>query len=217
MAATLQHLGWAGRALPGRARSTIGASATQGATAALRALGPVGEQGLGCRYLLVLASLSTLVTASPTSAVCLKPKPKVCAEYFKSDTVFLGTVLTQRDLRSDNTDDGWRYRVRVDRAFRGAQGEEVEIFTENNSDRFPLEVHHQYLLFASKVARRLEITNCGNSGLATERVSEIGAIGDLPKGPTLVEGNVERATSQLRSSLVCIRSFRRRRASYPLT
>jgi hypothetical protein len=150
-----------------------------------------GSGGLaGMRPHLVLATLWVSGTGSAAPAFCPKPPPKVCGEFFKSDAVFIGTAVSEQDLRSDNNDDGWLYRLRVHRAFRGEQQGEVEVFTENTSVRFPLEMDRDYLLFATRLNNRLEITSCGNSGLVAERQDQIVAIQDLPRAPTLIEGHV---------------------------
>jgi len=145
--------------------------------------------------LLLLVPLGVLSTALPTGAVCLVPAPKVCAEFFKSAAVFTGIVVSEHEVTppsggDEDADEGWLFRLRVRQAFRGASPGELEVFTGNNSGGRRLEVDREYLLFAFQRNGRLEVTNCGNSGLASQRASEIRAIADLPTQPTLIEGNV---------------------------
>jgi len=132
-----------------------------------------------------------IVVPATAAAVCPLPTPKVCNEFFKSDAVVIGTVVAQQDVAAiDRFDDGWIYRIRVHHTFRGPKQGELSVFTENNTGRLPLIVDHEYLLFADLVGDRLEITNCGNSGLAAERTIEIHAIENLTSDATRIEGHV---------------------------
>jgi len=142
--------------------------------------------------LLLLALGLFLLPASPAAAVCPKPDPKVCGEYFKSDAVFVGSVVSQMTVPPQgNSYDGWLYRLRVSKVFRGSVGDTVEVFTENSSGRFPLDVGSEYLLFATLGQGRLEIDNCGNSGLLAEtmeKIREIERIGN--SADAVIEGHV---------------------------
>jgi len=133
-----------------------------------------------------------LMFALRAAAVCLEPHPRVCAEFFKSEAVFVGEVVSQRTVPAKGPDyDGWLYRLRVHRVFRGKIGETLDIFTENSTGRFPLEVGHEYLLFAGRGNGRLVITNCGNSGLLTDAAAKIRDIERIGKGSAAeIEGRV---------------------------
>ncbi len=124
---------------------------------------PSFNRTLTCAPLAGVAALLLFVDSA--GAVCPEPHPKVCAEFFKSDAVFVGTVLTERTVpERERAYDGWVYRLRVRQTFRGAVRDILEVFTENSSGRFPLVVGETYLLFASVDEGRLTIDNCGNSG-----------------------------------------------------
>lgn len=142
--------------------------------------------------LLLLILALFLLPASPAGGACPKPAPKVCGEFFKSDAVFVGKVLSQKTAPPQaDSYEGWLYRVRVSRVFRGFVGDTVEVFTENSSGRFPLDVGREYLLFATLAQGRLVIDNCGNSGLlaeATEKIREIKRIRRVSDG--VIEGHV---------------------------
>lgn len=121
-------------------------------------------------FIRVLSRIPALAIAllffcwAPAGAVCLQPHPRVCTEFFHSDTVFVGTVISIRNWPPDSElIDGWFYRLRVTKVYRGPSKRIIEVFTENASARFPLEMNHTYLLFASKSGGRLEIDCCGNS------------------------------------------------------
>ena len=138
------------------------------------------------------AVIAFLSLASSVYAVCQKPDPKVCGEFFRSDAVFTGTVLSERTvpLKGDLWD-GWLYRLRVSRVFRGSLGRSVRVFTENASARLNLEVGKEYLLFAHVRRGRLVIDSCGNSGLVAETTEKVRATGALQRAQTAsIEGHV---------------------------
>ncbi len=106
-----------------------------------------------------------VVFEDAAEAFCLEPHPKVCAEFFRSDAVFVGTVLTEREVPPEGSSyDGWLYHIRIKQTFRGKLQSAVDVFTENSSGRYPLAVDETYLLFAQVFEGRLNIDNCGNSG-----------------------------------------------------
>jgi hypothetical protein len=97
-------------------------------------------------------------------AVCFKPNPRVCAEFFHSDAVFVGTVVAEIPvLAGEGFDEGRVYRLRARKTYRGPAQDMFEVFTGNDSARLPLDVGETYLLFASTSGGRLTIVGCGNS------------------------------------------------------
>lgn len=141
----------------------------------LRVLGLVGIQ-------LVLSGL-------PASGFCPPPHPRVSAEFFKSDAVFVGTVVSEHTQQDDG---GWFYRLRVQKIYRGPVRKSITVYTENSSGRFPLDVGRQYLLFAYLFQGELTIDNCGNSALLSEAKDFIRQLEQLKNpGPTgEIEGHV---------------------------
>jgi len=109
-----------------------------------------------------LASGALVVHPASVSAVCPKPHPPVCAEFFHSDAVFVGTVTSVR-YQQEAGESGWVYELRVTKRFRGSGQPVVDVFTEDASERFPLEKDNSYLLFAHAFPGGLEIDSCGNS------------------------------------------------------
>jgi hypothetical protein len=124
-------------------------------------------------FALVLGVLYLRTTA--VLAWCPEPRPGVLQEAKTSDYVLTAAVTAQRVVpEAGELNDGWSYRLKPLRIFRGRSLAGSEVFTENSSGRFPLEVGKQYLLFATRMSDgRLEITNCSHSGLVTERQAEI--------------------------------------------
>jgi hypothetical protein len=102
------------------------------------------------------------------AAVCEQPNPKVCAEFFKSDAVLIGTVVSQTSVIDDAGYDGWVYRLRVKEVYRGPTQDVIEVYTGNDSARFPLDSGETYLLFTSMSEKRLTFTCCGNSAKLSE-------------------------------------------------
>lgn len=95
----------------------------------------------------------------------------ISLEYRTSKAVLIGTVMSEKTV-PETTDgffeDGTTYRVRVDRTFRGDLPATVDIFSENTSGRFPMDIGSKYLMFAYAAHDRLLIDYCGNSGLLSK-------------------------------------------------
>ena len=137
---------------------------------------------------ITLAIAYSLTWPIPALAVCERPHPPVCAEFFHRDAVFVGTVISSRH-RSEGEDPGWFYALRVTSVFRGVVPPVVKVFTEDSSARFPLKVNQSYLLFASSSHfDRLEIDNCGNS---VELAKAGGAIRQLEQIQSLAKSGAD--------------------------
>jgi hypothetical protein len=132
----------------------------------------------------VLAFL-VVSTLFHSSALAYSPVPEIKAngEFFKSDVVFTGTVLSQHYRELDVDHSGWFYRVSVAHVFKGPIQKEFVLYTEDASNRFPLENGREYLLFARRVGRRLEIDNCGNSALLSEAGKSLQQIESIKTTP----------------------------------
>jgi len=105
-----------------------------------------------------------LLMVLPLSAVCRLPHPRACSEFFHSDAVFTGTVISVREWpRGQASPEGWFYRLKVTKSYRGPSQDVIEIFTGNDTGRFPLEKGQAYLIFAHNENKNLNIDNCGNS------------------------------------------------------
>ena len=126
---------------------------------------------------------------------CGVPEIRANGEYFKSDVVFTGTVLSGRYINRDVG--GWYYRVHATRVFRGPAQAEFSVYTEDSDIRFPLEKDRSYLLFAYRRNGRLEIDSCGNSGLLSNAAESVRILQNLPNAPPFgeIEGWVAPETS----------------------
>jgi hypothetical protein len=152
-------------------------------------------------FLLIASALSILcctLQAGSAQAVCPKPDPRVCAEFFKSDVVFVGTVTREKKIPLDKElFDSWKYTLRVKTIFRGNAGSFVTVFTDNDSVRYPLAVGETYLLFLFKYEGRLMIANCGNNKKLSEARETIQEIQVVLKGMSSAHGGVIAGVVQL--------------------
>jgi hypothetical protein len=123
-------------------------------------------------------------------ANCRVPGIKANGEFFKSDLVFLGTVLSERYSEGPGAQDngGWYYQVRVLQIFKGPILKQLTVYTEDASNRFPLEKGRDYLLFAYRWHGRLEIDGCGNSALLSDAAKSIQQIRSIA---TTRDGEIE--------------------------
>lgn len=124
-----------------------------------------------------LAVLLTCTAAA--SAACVNGHPTVPQEYNSSKVVFIGIVISTE--KTSEAADGYffngdTYAVKPTRMYKGKVEGTVELFSENSSGRFPMELKREYLVFAYADHGRLAINNCGNSNLlsrATKATTEV--------------------------------------------
>jgi len=135
------------------------------------------------------------------------PEIRANGEFFKSDAVFIGTVLSIRETPDTDKDvGGWFYRLNIEELFRGPNLKVITVYTENSSARFPLEKGRKYLLFAFKQNGRLEIFGCGNSALSSEASDALNRLRNLRAGkqPSEIEGWVVAETAGIDLSGVIV-------------
>ena len=136
------------------------------------------------RLLVVSASVGlALVLAAPSprpAGVCLHGHPSVLFEYDHSDAVLIGRVSGHRAVpESDGYYEGDGYTVRVRELFRCNVPESFEVFSENSSGRFPMQVKRAYLLLLYRERGRLMVDNCGNSGALGESGAAVDTVRQL--------------------------------------
>jgi hypothetical protein len=144
-------------------------------------------------FRLIALAGALLCGTLPSFAYCFQPDPTVACEFLNSDAVFIGTVTSAQGVppRGAKDLDGWLYSLSVQKLFRGPQTRTIEVFTENSSGRFPLDVGKDYLLFAHEEDGRLTITNCGNSGplsKAQKAIQELRGL-EIPQD-AVIEGRI---------------------------
>jgi hypothetical protein len=129
--------------------------------------------------------IGSLLFPSPAVAFCPRIKTYMNNEFFKSRFVVIGQVLSERtELDGDGflllTD----YRVKVLRTYRGSHRQSLQIRSENDTGRFPMQKSQEYLLFVRTFEGHLYIDNCGNSGLLSDAEDTIDVIKQISKaGP----------------------------------
>jgi len=91
-------------------------------------------------------------------------------ELQQASAVVIGTVLSAKPAPEPaaKVDDGTLYQVRVDETLQGAHYKTLDLYSENNSGRFPMDKGRQYLLFVQKNRDILYVDNCGSSGELVE-------------------------------------------------
>src|SRR5262245_1157227 len=78
-----------------------------------------------------------------------KRHPGVAEEFTNSKCVFVGKAVSSRQITDkDGFIQGTFYVVQVEELLKGSPPENVEIYDENTSGRFPMRVGQEYLLFA---------------------------------------------------------------------
>jgi hypothetical protein len=158
----------------------------------------------------------TLSYPPVSSAYCPVPEIRANGEFFKSDAVFIGAVLSIRETADTDKDvGGWFYRLRVEEMFRGPATKMITVYAENSSARFPLEKGQKYLLFAYKQNSRLEIYGCGNSALLSEASDALARLKNLRAGkqPSEIEGWLAAETGGIDVSRVVV-TVKRHSKSY---
>ncbi len=114
-------------------------------------------------------------------AVRLVPRPRVCAEYFKSESVFTGKVISVKAvLDSEGFYDGYWYRIKVYKVFRGKSKRYFNVYIHNDSGRFLIEVGKEYLLFAYREDNYLSMDINTNSCFLSEAKEKIHEIEEIP-------------------------------------
>ena len=114
--------------------------------------------------------------------------PGVEEEFNNTECVFVGTVVnTTNVLESGGFIAGNFYTIHVKDVLKGRLPNLIQIYNENSSGRFPMEVGVSYLVFASKQVfegiegPRLAINACGNSGTVEESGNILAAARKLKK------------------------------------
>jgi hypothetical protein len=124
-----------------------------------------------------LLPLLLLLASVRTDAVCLNPDYSLKAEYGRADQVVAVRVVNARLVKDPEDPEGFAgitYTVEVFRRWRGPATSKLEVYSENSSGRFEMEVGRGYLLFLTKYrGNSFTANNCGNSGPFEAREREM--------------------------------------------
>lgn len=100
----------------------------------------------------LVTALLLVLAAVRADAFCPRPTPKLCAEYFESDAVFLATVNAQTLVDDTETR---RFSLRVSKVFRGSVPSTTFVYSGNDSGGVRWESGRQYIVFAKRRRDRL--------------------------------------------------------------
>jgi len=94
--------------------------------------------------------------------------PTIEREYFSSEYVLEGKVLSKKNISSPDDPIGYiatLYAVKPTRIFKGKKNTKLIIYSENTSSRFPMKIGETYIIFLQTSNDGLFVDNCGNSGI----------------------------------------------------
>jgi hypothetical protein len=123
-----------------------------------------------------------LLFSATAGAVCINGYPTVQKEYALSKVVLVGKVVQDRQTAGEDDYfdlDGDTYTVVPTHMYKGETKAEVDLFSENSSGRFPMQVGQVYLIFAYEDHGRLIVDNCGNSNLISRSKAAVAAVAKL--------------------------------------
>lgn len=122
----------------------------------------------------LMAVAALLLSASAASAACER-YPTVAEEFAAADYVFVAQVTAARmDRTPDDPEgfDGVEYTLRSLKTFKGDPPQDLLLYSENSTARFPMMVTGWYLVFvgppyavgfAEPSRQERAINNCGHS------------------------------------------------------
>ena len=124
----------------------------------------------------------------PSSPACVDGRPSVVNEYNSSPLIFTGEVVSEEATEeSEDYIDGTTYKLKVIELIRGTDNQFVDIFSENSSERFPMRIGNKYVLFVYESEERIQVDNCGNSGILSKNNTTLATLREL-KEMEQVEG-----------------------------
>jgi hypothetical protein len=114
----------------------------------------------------VAIALVLILSAASGYSQCTAKPVDARKEMRTSSAVIVGTVTDAKPVaESWDFFDGVSYTVHVDSTIHGKapHGSEIELFSENSPNFFPMSVGKHYVLYVQAQFDRYEVNNCGNS------------------------------------------------------
>lgn len=124
-----------------------------------------------------LTAFAALLFSASTAAAACERYPTVAEEFAAADYVFMAQVTSgqmQRTADDPEGFDGVEYRLQPLKVFKGQPPQDLMVYSENSTGRFPMAVTGWYLVFVGPAygvgfaePPRIEraISNCGHSFL----------------------------------------------------
>jgi hypothetical protein len=106
---------------------------------------------------------------SAQSACVFEADRTISGEFDHSEYVVLATPIATAHMPTSADRyflDGDDTTIRIMKVFKGPPAQSLNVFSENSSGRFPLELNEPYVLFLYQDHGRFQVDNCGHSGLA---------------------------------------------------
>ena len=136
-----------------------------------------------------LASAAALLIGAASAVADCDGHPTVKQEFKTSALVFVGQVTSARDVavRSTAITGGTFYSVDVVEVLKGRPPQKLELYSENSSGRFPMDVGVRYVIFADYGVfegirgQQLAVSNCGNSAPLPEGQKTLETVRRLKK------------------------------------
>ena len=118
----------------------------------------------------IVLVVAVFAAVASTRAYCDR-HPTIEQEFNSSAFVFVGKVTSAKEiaLHSQSITGGTFYAVEVTEALRGRPPKTVQLYSENSSGHFLMQIGEHYLIFADYgvfegiLGRALAINSCGNS------------------------------------------------------
>ena len=103
--------------------------------------------------------------STPVRLYCERGLLSVEKEWAEDSLIVTGTAEALTEIKgADGLLERTVYRFRVARAYRGSPTSTVDVYSDNDSGRFPMQRGESYLLFLSRWEDGyLHVDNCGNS------------------------------------------------------
>ena len=163
------------------------------------------------RQLGLLAALFTAALFTPSRAdacSCVGGRP-LCDTFWRMSSVFAGEVIDIVEFEEPTTPGVQgrhlrrRVKLRVDRAFRGDSGAQIEVFTGvgGGDCGYPFQRGEKYLVFASSWEGRLSVSACGPTRRLADATEELAYVSQsfLPAVGGRVFGQAQLGSGQSRS------------------
>ena len=140
------------------------------------------------RALKSIMSLAAFIAGAAVAVGYCETHPTVEEELKSSAVVVVGKVISTKNLpEPGGFIRGTFYWVKVAQVLKGNPSESVELYSENSSGRFRMQVGVRYLIFAYHGVfegidgRRLAIDSCGNSAPFSKAGKALATLNSLAK------------------------------------